>query len=223
MIIVLLGPPGSGKGTYASILTKKLNIPHISTGDLVREEIKAGTKLGKEAAEYVNRGELIPDEKILEILKNRVSKPDCVKGFILDGYPRTLKQAEDLNKIANVDIVVNLNVSDEVIIERLGYRLVCRNCGAIYNEKTLKPKKPGVCDKCGGLLYKREDDKPEVIRERLKVYREKTQPLIDFYKKMGLLVEVKTEKADASPEKVANEILNIINEKIKGWLKILFF
>ncbi|MBS7656032.1 adenylate kinase [Candidatus Bathyarchaeota archaeon] len=215
MIIVLLGPPGSGKGTYASILTKKLKIPHISTGDLVREEIKAGTKLGKEAAEHVNRGELIPDEKILEILKNRVSKLDCVKGFILDGYPRTLKQAEDLNKAANVNIVVNLNVPDEVIIERLAYRLTCKNCGAIYNEKTLKPKKAGVCDKCGGSLYKREDDKPEVIKERLKVYREKTQPLIDFYKKKNLLVEVKTEKADASPEEVANKVLKLINEKLK--------
>ncbi|MBS7659012.1 MAG: adenylate kinase [Candidatus Bathyarchaeia archaeon] len=214
MIIVLLGAPGSGKGTYASIINRKLGIPHISTGDLVRDEIKAGTKLGKEAAEYVNRGELIPDEKILEILKNRVSKSDCVKGFILDGYPRTIKQAEDLSKIANIDIVVNLNVPDEVIIERLAYRLICRNCGAIYNEKTLKPKKPGVCDKCGGPLYKREDDKPEVIKERLKVYREKTQPLINFYKKTGLLVEVKTEKIDASPEEVANEILKVINEKI---------
>ncbi|MEM2576542.1 MAG: adenylate kinase [Candidatus Bathyarchaeia archaeon] len=214
MIIVLLGAPGSGKGTYASIINRKLGIPHISTGDLVRDEIKAGTKLGKEAAEYVNRGELIPDEKILEILKNRVSKSDCVKGFILDGYPRTIKQAEDLSKIANSDIVVNLNVPDEVIIERLAYRLICRNCGAIYNEKTLKPKKPGVCDKCGGPLYKREDDKPEVIKERLKVYREKTQPLINFYKKTGLLVEVKTEKIDASPEEVANEILKVINEKI---------
>jgi adenylate kinase len=216
LIIVLLGPPGSGKGTYASILTKKLNIPHISTGDLVREEIKAGTKLGKEAAEYVNRGELIPDEKILEILKNRVSKQDCVKGFILDGYPRTLKQAEDLNKAAEVDVAVNLNVPDEVIIERLAYRLTCRKCGAIYNEKTLKPKKPGVCDKCGGQLYKREDDEPEVIKERLRVYKEKTQPLIDFYKNKGFLVEVKTEKADASPEEIASSILKLINEKIKG-------
>jgi adenylate kinase len=216
LIIVFLGPPGSGKGTYASILTKKLGIPHISTGDLVRDEIKAGTKLGKEAAEYVNRGELIPDEKILEILKNRILKPDCVKGFILDGYPRTVNQAEDLNKIAKVDIVVNLNVPDEVIIERLAYRLICRNCGAIYNEKTLKPKKPGVCDICGGPLYKREDDKPEVIKERLNVYREKTQPLIDFYKKKGLLVEVKTEKFNAPPEEVANEILNLINKKINS-------
>lgn len=215
MIIVLLGPPGSGKGTYASILTKKLEIPHISTGDLVRDEIKAGTKLGKEAAEYVNRGELIPDEKILEILKNRVSKQDCVKGFILDGYPRTIKQAEDLNKIAKIDVVVNLNVSDQIIIDRLGYRLTCKSCGAIYNEKTLKPKKPGVCDKCGGPLYKREDDKPEVIKERLNVYREKTQPLIDFYKAKGLLIEVKTEKPNAPPEEVANEILNLINKKIK--------
>lgn len=216
MILVLLGPPGSGKGTYASILTGRLGIPHVSTGDLVREEIKAGTKVGRMIEEYNRRGELVPDEMILELLKKRISKPDCSKGFILDGFPRTLRQAEALEGMANVDAVVNLDVPDEIIVDRLSSRLICRNCGAIYNEKTLKPKRPGVCDKCGGPLYKREDDKPDVVKERLRVYREKTKPLIDFYEQKGLLVNVRCEEAAAPPEKVADKIERAVLDKAAG-------
>ena len=214
MILVLLGPPGSGKGTYASILTGRLGIPHVSTGDLVREEVKAGTEVGKMIEEYNRRGELVPDGTILELLKKRVSKPDCSKGFILDGFPRTLKQAEALEGMAKVDAVVNLDVPDEVIVDRLSSRLICRNCGAIYNEKTLKPKRPGVCDKCGGPLYKREDDKPDVVKERLKVYREKTKPLIDFYERRGLLVNVRCEEAAVPPGRVADKIEKAVADKI---------
>lgn len=214
MIVVLLGPPGSGKGTYASILTGRLGVPHVSTGDLVREEIRAGTKVGRMIEEYNRRGELVPDEVILELLKKRISKPDCSEGFILDGFPRTLRQAEALEGMAKVDVVVNLDVPDEIIVDRLSSRLICRNCGAIYNERTLKPKRPGVCDKCGGPLYKREDDKPNVVRERLKVYREKTKPLIDFYERRGLLVNVRCEEAAAPPGKVADRIERAISERI---------
>ncbi len=211
MRIVILGPPGSGKGTYASRLTKILGVPHISTGDMVREEIKAQTELGKKIKEYSDRGELVPDEIIISLLAERLEKPDAQEGFILDGFPRTLRQAEALEEISKIDLVINLNVPDEIIIQRLSNRLICKQCGAIYNRLTLKPKVDGICDICGGELYQREDDKPEVIQERLKVYRKSTEPLIEYYRKKGLLKDVYCDDLMTPPEVMVEKIMEIIN------------
>ena len=211
MKIVLLGPPGAGKGTYASRLTVILRVPHVSTGDMVREEIKAQTELGKIMKEYSDKGELAPDEIIIRTLAKRLQKPDCLKGCILDGFPRTIKQAEALDEISKIDLVINLNVPDEIIIKRLSNRLVCRKCGAIYNKLTLKPKKDDVCDECGGELFQRRDDKPEVIQERLNVYRKKTEPLIEYYMKKSFLKDVHCDSLMTPPEAIVEKIKCIID------------
>ena len=216
MKIVILGPPGSGKGTYASRLKDLLGIPHISTGDMVREEIRAQTELGKIMKAYSEKGELVPDEIIIDMLAKRLSKPDAQRGFILDGFPRTLKQAEYLEKISGVDLVINLNVPDEIIIQRLSNRLICKRCGAIYNRLTLKPKVDGICDKCGGELYQREDDRPEVIQERLNVYRRDTEPLIEYYRRKGILRDVYCESLTTTPEEMVGKIMDIIHREFKS-------
>jgi adenylate kinase len=207
--IVIFGPPGSGKGTYASRLTKRLGIPHISTGDLVREEIRNQTPLGRMIEKYSSSGTLVPDETITEILKKRLGS-ELSKGFIIEGYPRTIGQAKELEKITRIDAVVNLNVPDKVIVDRLSARLQCKSCGAIYNERTLKPKVPGKCDKCGGELFRRVDDQPEVIRERLRVYREATEPVVDFYRSRNLLKDVVNEDPNVDPDQIVDQILQLI-------------
>jgi adenylate kinase len=211
MRIVMLGAPGAGKGTYASRLQSILGIPQVSTGDMVREEIKAQTKLGRKIREYSDKGELVPDEIIIQLLTNRLKKPDSKKGFILDGFPRTNPQAKALDRITKVDVVINLNVPDEIIITRLSNRVTCKKCGAIYNLLTLKPKKEGVCDNCGGELYQRRDDQPEVIQERLNVYREKTQPLIDYYRKKSILRDIHCDDLMTPPEVIVEKILETLN------------
>jgi len=211
MKMILLGPPGAGKGTYASRLTPILETPHISTGDIVRDEIKAQTELGKTIREYSDKGELVPDEIIIKLLAKTLRKPDYERGFILDGFPRTIKQAEALDKISKIDLVINLNVPDEIIIKRLSNRLTCKKCGTIYNKLTLKPKKDNICDKCGGQLYQREDDKPEVIQERLNVYRKKTEPLIEYYRKKNLLKNVHCNDLMTPPEVIVEKIKLVIN------------
>jgi adenylate kinase len=211
MKIILLGPPGAGKGTYASRLTPILGVPHISSGDIVRDEIKAQTELGNAIREYSDKGELVPDEIIIKLLAKTLRKPDSERGFILDGFPRTIKQAEALDKISKIDLVINVNVPDEIIIKRLSNRIVCRKCGTIYNKLTLKPKKDNICDECGGQLYQREDDKPEVIQERLNVYRKKTEPLIEYYKKKSLLKDVSCDNLTIPPEVIVEKIKLIIN------------
>jgi len=213
--IVMLGPPGSGKGTYASRLTNILGVPHISTGDIVREEIKAGTEIGKKIKEYSDRGELVPDEIIVRLLIERLRKPDAQKGFILDGFPRTIRQAEVLKEISKIDLVINLNVPDEIIIQRLSNRLVCKRCGAIYNRLTLKPKVDEICDLCSGELYQREDDKPEVVRERLNVYKRSTEPLIEYYRREGILKDVYCNDLMTPPEEVVKKIIEIIDSIVK--------
>jgi adenylate kinase len=200
MKMIFLGPPGVGKGTYASRLAPKMGILHISTGDLFREEIKEGTELGKKAKEYMDEGNLVPDELVIDMLKHRIEKPDAKNGFILDGFPRTIPQAEALDKAVDMDVVVNIKQKDHVLIEKISARRVCKKCGEIYNLAYIKeegldmppvlPKIEGKCDKCGGKLLHRDDDKEEVVRDRLEVYKKQTAPLIDFYKKKGLIVDV---------------------------------
>ena len=208
MNAIIFGPPGSGKGTYASILEKKLRIVKISTGDLIREEIKKKTELGTKMKDYSDRGDLVPDEVVIEVLKKRISEPDCAeRGFILDGYPRTIPQAESLSKITKINVIINLNIPDWIIIERLSNRRTCRDCEAIFNVKYVKPKIEGICDKCGGELYQREDDKPEVIRERIRVYQKKTQPVLTYYKGKITFVEFECDDPDIPPEENAEKIL----------------
>jgi len=210
MKIVIFGPPGSGKGTYASRLVKRLDVPHISTGDLVREEIRDQTPLGKMIEKYSSSGTLVPDETITEILKKRMRSMEA-EGFVLEGYPRTVSQARELEKITTIDTVVNLNVPDSVIIRRLSARLQCKSCGAIYNEITMKPKVSGKCDKCGSELFRRADDQPEVIQERLRVYKEASSPVVDFYRAENLLKDIKNDDPNADPEQIVNQILRAIN------------
>jgi len=185
-----MGPPGIGKGTYASAVSKKYGIPHISTGDIFREEIKKGSPLGLKVKEYVSRGELVPDDIVIEVVRRRLSREDCKKGFILDGYPRTLRQAEALDEITKIDLVLNFVAPDEIIIERVSGRIICSKCGAIYHEKWRPPRKPGVCDVCGGRVIKREDDRPEVVKHRLELYKRQFAPIIEYYRRKGLLVDV---------------------------------
>ena len=207
MRFIIFGPPGAGKGTYASRLGSKLEIAKISTGDVFREAIKRGTDLGREVADYLNKGELVPDGIVIEVLKERLSRTDSKNGFILDGYPRTIKQAKALDKMAKINAIIRLVVPEWVIIERLSNRRICRSCAAVYILKYLKPKKAGVCDKCGGELYQREDDKPEVISERLRVYEVETQPLMDYYKGKTPLVDIGCKSVDVPPETVVEKIL----------------
>ena len=210
MKILMFGPPGSGKGTYASRLSAKLSIPHISTGDLVREEIKNQTEMGRRVNDYSSRGLLVPDNVICQLLQKRISQPDCMRGFILDGFPRTIPQAQELEKISTTDLVINLRVPDKVIIERLASRLTCRSCGAIYNERFLMPRNAGRCDKCDGQLYQREDDQPKVIQQRLELYREQTQPLLEYYISKNQVRNITNNETNVPPEKVVEEIINII-------------
>jgi len=189
MNIVLLGPPGIGKGTVAVKISKKLSIPHIATGDMLRENVTHKTKLGLNAKSFMDKGLLVPDEVVIEMIKERLKKDDCKNGFILDGFPRTINQAEEI-KETEINKVINMQASDDVIVGRLGRRRVCSKCDFIYNLDFIKPNREGFCDKCSGTLYQREDDKPEAIKERLKVYGEKTKPLINYYKEKGIIADV---------------------------------
>lgn len=191
MKLILLGSPGVGKGTYTQDLVKMLDLLHISTGDMFRENMKNDTPLGKEAKSYIGAGKLVPDSVTIAMVKERLSRDDVKKkGFILDGFPRTAAQAEALDKITSITRVVSFNADKKVIIQRLGGRMVCRKCGHIYHQINLPSKKPGICDIDGGELYVRDDDKPEAIEKRLHDYEVVTKPLIDYYKKKGLLREV---------------------------------
>lgn len=210
MKIVLIGPPGSGKGTYATRLSQLLQVPHFSTGDLVREEVNLETKLGRMIRSFVEKGELVPDEVINDLVKQRLKEAEG--GFILDGYPRTMGQAEFLSSLTQLDAVVYLNVPDEVIVERLSTRIICEKCGAIYNEKYLKPKNPGICDRCGGPLRKRKDDEPKVILERLKVYRRDTMPLIKYFQSKKLLKKITIREVAPPPDKIALEIVEKVRK-----------
>jgi adenylate kinase len=195
MRLILLGPPGAGKGTQAKLLTGRLGIPQVSTGDILRQAVAHGTELGREAKAFMDRGALVPDEVVIGIIEERLRKPDCARGYILDGFPRTLPQAEALARAltslhSSMDRVLSVDVPEEDLVKRLTGRRVCRGCGNMYHVDTSPPRKPGRCDTCGDSLYQRDDDKEETIRHRLRVYKEQTQPLIAYYERLGLLERI---------------------------------
>ncbi len=203
MKLIILAAPGAGKGTQAELLSKHFSIPTISTGAILRKNISDGTELGKIAKQYINDGKFVPDDVMIKVVEDRLSKEDCKGGFILDGFPRTLAQAQALEQSEiNIDTVLTINVADETIIERLGGRLECSQCGSTYHKVHNAPKVEGVCDKCGGKLVTRADDTPETIKERLKTYYEQTAPLKDFYENKGILkvAEGKENIADTTAE-----------------------
>jgi adenylate kinase len=192
---ILLGPPGAGKGTQAAIIVKNNNIPHISTGDIFRENIKNGTELGKRAQEYMSKGELVPDDLVIEIATTRLLEDDCKNGFILDGFPRTVHQAEELDKFLDehgqeISVVINLEVPDDVLMKRLTGRRVCPKCGATFHIVGMPPKKEGICDICGDELIQRPDDNEETAGNRIEVYNRETKPLIDYYEKKGKIANI---------------------------------
>jgi adenylate kinase len=187
---VFLGPQGSGKGTVISKIKDEFQVPHISTGDMFREALKTGTEFGLKAKEYMNRGELVPDQVTCGMVKERIARSDCAQGFMLDGFPRNRAQAEALSEITTIDKAVLLGVPEEVSLKRLSGRRQCRQCASIFHLEFVPPKREGVCDKCGGELYQRDDDKPEAIKERLETYRRETSPIIDYYEKGGVLTRV---------------------------------
>ena len=203
MKLILLGAPGAGKGTQADILCKELDIPTISTGNILRAAIKNGTPTGMKAKAYMDEGKLVPDDVIIGIITERVAEEDCKNGYILDGVPRTIAQAEALEKAGIVfDDVVSIEISDEVIMERMSGRRVCEHCGASYHLVAVPPKQEGVCDKCGGKLVQRKDDAPETVKARLEVYHKETEPLKDFYAKRGLLKSVENQATVAETSQV---------------------
>ena len=217
--IVFLGAPGVGKGTYASRVGPILGIPQISTGDIFRAEVKSGSELGNKVKSIMDAGGLVSDEIVIEVLKKRLEEEDAQKGFILDGFPRTIPQADALDGIANIDMVLNIDLPEDILIEKISARRVCRNCGDIYNIANIQreginmpsmpPKEEGKCDKCGGELYQRDDDKPEVIKERLEAYNKQTAPLIDYYRKRGILADF---RPTAGPEEMVPKIVELLKE-----------
>jgi adenylate kinase len=188
--IVVLGPPGVGKGTYSEFLAKKHGVPNISVGDLFRNAIKNQTELGKRIKGYVSSGDLVPDQIVIELVKNRLEEADCKNGFLLDGYPRTVAQAEAMMKFKKIDVALNFVAPDEVIMERISGRRTCSKCGAIYHIKNVPPTIDGICDRCTGRLVQRSDEKPDIIKNRLMVYREKTKPVVDYLRTKGLVADI---------------------------------
>ncbi len=214
MKILLMGPPGAGKGTQAEKLTEILNIPHISTGDMFRKAIKEQTSLGKEAKSFMDKGELVPDEVTVGIVRDRIEEEDCAKGFLLDGFPRTVSQADSLEKMLKdlgikLDSVINIEVPAEELIGRLTGRRICKSCGATYHMIFNPPMVEGICDKCGGELYQRDDDTEETAKNRLLVYEKQTAPLLEYYNNTGLLVNI---NGNQSMEDVLKEILRVLGK-----------
>ncbi|MDD6352038.1 MAG: adenylate kinase [Lachnospiraceae bacterium] len=215
MKIVMLGAPGAGKGTIASRLSVKYGIPHISTGDIFRANIKNGTELGKKAKFYMDQGLLVPDELTCDLVMDRISQDDCKKGFILDGFPRTIPQAEALTdaldeKDEQMDYALNVILSDDKIVKRMSGRRTCPKCGAVYHIVTLPPKKEGICDKCGSALVQRADDSEETVKKRLEVYHEQTEPLIEYYHRAGIIVEV---SGDAGADQEVDRLSEVLEDE----------
>lgn len=216
MRVVWIGPPGAGKGTYAQYFKEKYCIPHISTGDILREEISKGTELGKIAKQYVEKGLLVPDEIVIELVKKRLAEPDTSQGFMLDGFPRTLNQARALDAFAKIDAAIYLMVSEEIAVRRLSGRMICPVCNRVYNiYYEPKPKNDELCDYDGAKLVRRPDDEPEVVRNRYRVYHETFAPIIEYYRSKGLLIEVDSNKS-------MKEVLPVLEEALirSGILKL---
>ena len=214
MKIIMLGAPGAGKGTQAKMIADKYGVPHISTGDIFRANIKNGTELGMEAKKYMDQGLLVPDELTVKILLDRVAQDDCKNGYVLDGFPRTIPQAkvldDELTKLGEtIDYAIDVDVPDENIINRMSGRRACLSCGATYHIAHVPPKQEGICDRCGKELVLRDDDKPETVKNRLEIYHEQTQPLIDFYTKKGVL---KTVDGTVPMNEVFEAIVAILGE-----------
>ena len=214
MKIIMLGAPGAGKGTQAKQIAAKYSIPHISTGDIFRANIKEGTELGKKAKTYMDQGLLVPDELVVDLVVDRVNQEDCSRGYVLDGFPRTIPQAEALDKALaaqgqKMDYAIDVDVPDQNIVQRMGGRRACVGCGATYHLVYAAPKKEGICDTCGAELILRDDDKPETVEKRLGVYHEQTQPLIDYYTNAGIL---KTVDGTVAMEEVFEAIVSILGE-----------
>jgi adenylate kinase len=216
MRIVVLGSPGVGKGTYTQDLVKILCLVHVSTGDLFRENVKNETELGQQAKQFMDQGALVPDEVTIGMVKERLSRDDIQQGFILDGFPRTVPQAEALAEITELDLIINFKADDDIIVSRLSGRIICRKCGHIYHKINLPPKQEGVCDIDGGEIYQRDDDKPEAVRARLGAYHEQSAPLIEFYQNKSLLQNVVVnEDYGEHKDEIQKRILNVI-ESVKN-------
>ncbi len=212
MKIIMLGAPGAGKGTQAEMIMEKYDLPHISTGDIFRANIKAGTELGEKAKAYIDKGQLVPDSLTIDLVMDRISQPDCNGGYILDGYPRTIPQAESLTKALrakgdSLDCAINVHVPDERIVSRMSGRRACPGCGHTYHTVFAPPEKEGICDKCGSQLYLRDDDKPETVKKRLAVYHNQTQPLIEYYGRAKIL---RTVDGTKDMDDVFQDITNIL-------------
>lgn len=215
MRLILLGPPGAGKGTQAQLLAQEFNIPHISTGEMLRDQMHENSDLGNKVETYVKGGELVPDDIVIEVVINRLSKADAQAGFILDGFPRTINQANKLNTAlkrqgAGIDLIIYFATAPAVSIKRLSGRRVCKNCGANFHITNMPPKKEGICDYCSGKLYLRADDEPETAKKRLEVYRKETASLIAYYKKSGKL---RTVSGDLEAPEVNNKLLELFTEE----------
>jgi adenylate kinase len=214
MQIVLFGPPGAGKGTQAKFLSEEFNIPHISTGDILRENVRKGTALGIKAKSYMDKGELVPDQLLNDLVRSRLEEPDTKKGFLLDGYPRTIPQAKALDEIMDdlnrkLSAVVNIDVGTGALVKRLSGRRICRSCGASYHVSFNPPKVKDTCDTCAGELYQRADDTEEAIKNRLAVYKKQTQPVLDYYKKKGVLVDI---DGDREIEEVKADVIKALEK-----------
>lgn len=217
MNLILLGPPGAGKGTQAEFIIEKYNIPHISTGDIFRVAIKEGTPLGVEAKHYMDCGQLVPDEVVVGIVKERLTKDDCRKGFLLDGFPRTIPQAESLAVFLEqhdraITAVINIEVEPPVLLKRLTGRRVCRNCAAVYHLENIPTRVAGVCNHCGGEVYQRDDDTPETVTKRIQVYQTQTEPLINYYRTKDLLFSFNGQLA---PAVLFEQICQVIEDQMK--------
>ncbi|MBC6004828.1 Adenylate kinase [uncultured Clostridium sp.] len=215
MRIILLGPPGAGKGTQAAGIVEKYNIPHISTGDIFRKNIKEGTELGKKAKGFIDQGLLVPDELTVGLVTDRISQPDCEKGFMLDGFPRNVAQAQHLDKYLkevgiSLDKVVNIEVDKDILVGRAVGRRICKSCGATYHVEFNPPKADGVCDVCGGELYQRADDNEETVSKRIQVYLDETKPLVDYYSKEGIIANINGEQ---SIDKVFADIVDALGSE----------
>ena len=213
MKIIIQGAPGSGKGTQAKFIVKQYNIPQISTGDLLREAVKTGTELGLKAQKHMNTGTLVPDDIVIKLLNDRIIQEDCQNGFILDGFPRNLVQAQELKKITDIDLVINIDVDYGLLIERITGRRTCKNCSSIFHIKYSPPKEVDKCDKCSGSLYQRDDDTEETVKNRLNTYENVTKPLIDYYEKQGILESL---VSDGSIDEMRQKVSKLLATRFKG-------